>query len=143
MTSLITRNLGTITPTLAWQNYGLASVGGESYRFTFRGNQNRLQGWFDIRAVYRDGSVSPIRRVYATPQSKIVEFPLPDFLKEAANRDRIWQIKRGQRWPRNFLGASPVSVELEEISGSSFPRPVSTGLNADFDLDENFDLDDA
>jgi hypothetical protein len=114
---LITRDLGTLTPTREWQSYGLFSVGGESYRMTAIGNRNLFQGWIELRCVYRNNDVSGTARFYLDAANKIIELPLPNFLETATIKDRLWQIRRNTKYWRTPLGISPVSIKLEEITG--------------------------
>ena len=117
-------DLGTVTPRLnEWEFFPVSSIGGDTFRFTFGNLQNyRFFKSYCLVRFYVPIPNAPFysltRRLYPQPESVVLEFSLPQRLKD--DGWLLWEpeVKKVlyRRWRGNSLEPA-YTLKLEDFSG--------------------------
>jgi hypothetical protein len=96
--------LGTLTLTYSWQEFGVPAVGSETFRLSMPG-VDVVDGYALLRPYYPIGGAGFARRCYPTNEQKVMTFIIPPDLKANNEITRYFQACLSTR-ARVFAGQS-------------------------------------
>lgn len=104
--------IGTVTPTDDWILFTLPTFA-ETFRITYRGDFQRINGIGFLRQFYAVGQVSQAVRLYPKRESVIFELRIPQDLRDYGQLQRYLSIKKVVR--RYSLPDPWWTVTIEEL----------------------------